>query len=139
MSKHDLRARPIYHRTRDSIDAHRTIVFAALEVTHWIEPKSSGASRKFVRTARRGSSAASYWSTTDYQEWQTQPLDQSARSLRGDRRLSNTSPISATVTRPWATNSCRVHSGMRRHAHHPVFRDHQLNLEQTNPTPKTGY
>jgi hypothetical protein len=37
MSKHDLRVRPIYHRTCDSIDTHRTIVFAALEVTHWIE------------------------------------------------------------------------------------------------------
>ena len=24
MSKHDLQARPIYHRTRDSIDAHLT-------------------------------------------------------------------------------------------------------------------
>jgi hypothetical protein len=33
MSKHDLRARPIYHRKRDSIEAHLTIVFAALAVT----------------------------------------------------------------------------------------------------------
>ncbi|GAB93755.1 putative transposase [Gordonia rhizosphera NBRC 16068] len=30
MSKHDLAARPIYHRTRESIEAHLTIVFAAL-------------------------------------------------------------------------------------------------------------
>jgi hypothetical protein len=29
MSKHDLQARPIYHRTRDSIEAHLTVVFAA--------------------------------------------------------------------------------------------------------------
>ena len=33
MSKSDLRARPIYHRKRDSIEAHLTIVFAALAVT----------------------------------------------------------------------------------------------------------
>ena len=33
MSKHDLQARPIYHRTRDSIDAHLTVVFAALAVS----------------------------------------------------------------------------------------------------------
>ena len=33
MSKHDLQARPVYHRTRDSIDAHLTIVFAALAVS----------------------------------------------------------------------------------------------------------
>src|SRR5262249_37674083 len=37
MSKSDLQARPIYHRTRDSIEAHLTIVFAALAVSRWIE------------------------------------------------------------------------------------------------------
>jgi transposase len=37
MSKHDLRARPIYHHKRESIDAHLTIVFAALAVTRYIE------------------------------------------------------------------------------------------------------
>jgi hypothetical protein len=37
MSKHDLQARPLYHRTRDSMEAHLTIVFAALAVSHWIE------------------------------------------------------------------------------------------------------
>ena len=33
MSKTDLRARPIYHHKRDSIEAHLTIVFAALAVS----------------------------------------------------------------------------------------------------------
>ena len=37
MSKTDLRARPIYHHKRDSIEAHLTIVFAALAVTRWLE------------------------------------------------------------------------------------------------------
>ena len=37
--------RPIYHRKRDSIEAHLTIVFAALAVSHWIETKPAGASR----------------------------------------------------------------------------------------------
>ena len=32
MSKSDLRARPIFHHTRDAIEAHLTIVFAALGV-----------------------------------------------------------------------------------------------------------
>jgi len=32
----DLRARPIYHHTRESIDAHLAIVFVALAVRHWI-------------------------------------------------------------------------------------------------------
>ncbi len=31
---------PIYHRTRDSIEARRTIVFAALAVSRWIEKQT---------------------------------------------------------------------------------------------------
>lgn len=53
MSKHDLQARPIYHRKRDSIEAHLTIVFAALAVSRWIEAQTGWSIRKFVRTARR--------------------------------------------------------------------------------------
>jgi hypothetical protein len=53
MSKHDLQARPVYHRTRDSIEAHLTIVFAALAVSHWIEHQTGWSIKKFVRTARR--------------------------------------------------------------------------------------
>ena len=53
MSKHDLRARPIYHRKRDSIEAHLTIVFAALAITRFIENRTGWSIRKFVRTARR--------------------------------------------------------------------------------------
>jgi transposase len=53
MSKHDLRARPIYHHTRDSIEAHLSIVFAALAVSHWIEQQTGWSIKKFVRTARR--------------------------------------------------------------------------------------
>ena len=53
MSKHDLQARPIYHRKRDSIEAHLTIVLAALAVSRWIEHQTSWSIRKFVKTARR--------------------------------------------------------------------------------------
>ena len=53
MAKSDLQARPVYHRTRDSIEAHLTIVFAALAVSHWIETTTGWSIRKFVRTARR--------------------------------------------------------------------------------------
>jgi hypothetical protein len=53
MSKHDLQARPIYHRKRDPIEAHLTIVFAALAVSRWIEQTTGWSVRKFVRTARR--------------------------------------------------------------------------------------
>ena len=53
MATSDLQARPIYHRTRDSIEAHLTIVFAALAVSRWIENTSGWSIRKFVKTARR--------------------------------------------------------------------------------------
>ena len=53
MSKHDLQARPIYHHKRESIEAHLTIVFAALAVSHWIETTTGWSIKKFVRTARR--------------------------------------------------------------------------------------
>jgi transposase len=53
MSKHDLQARPIYHHQRESIEAHLTIVFAALAVSRWIEDRTGWSIKKFVRTARR--------------------------------------------------------------------------------------
>jgi transposase len=53
MSKHDLQARPIYHHKRESIEAHLTIVFAALAVGRWIEDTTGWSIKKFVRTARR--------------------------------------------------------------------------------------
>jgi Transposase DDE domain len=53
MSKHDLQARPVYHHKRDSIEAHLTVVFAALAVSRWIEQTTGWSIKKFVRTARR--------------------------------------------------------------------------------------
>jgi hypothetical protein len=53
MSKSDLAARPIYHHTRESIEAHLTIVFAALAVSRWIENTTGWSIKKFVTTTRR--------------------------------------------------------------------------------------
>ena len=53
MSKYDLQARPIYHRPRDSIEAHLSIVFAALAVGRLIEERTGWSIRKFVQTTRR--------------------------------------------------------------------------------------
>jgi hypothetical protein len=53
MSKTDLAARPIYHHTRESIEAHLTIVFAALAVSRWIENTTGWSIKRFVTTARR--------------------------------------------------------------------------------------
>ena len=43
----------VYHRTRDSIEAHLTIVLAALAVSRWIEAATGWSIRRFARTARR--------------------------------------------------------------------------------------
>jgi hypothetical protein len=53
MSKSDLRARPIYHHKRDSIEAHLTIVFAALAVSRWLERETGWSVKKLVTTLRR--------------------------------------------------------------------------------------
>lgn len=53
MPKTDLAARPIYHHTRESIEAHLTIVFAALAVSRWIEHTTGWTIKRFVTTARR--------------------------------------------------------------------------------------
>ena len=53
MSKHDLQARPIYHHLRESIEAHLSIVVAAMAVSHYIEAQTGWGIKKFVRTARR--------------------------------------------------------------------------------------
>lgn len=53
MAKTDLAARPIYHHTRESIQAHLTIVFAALAVSRWIETTTDWSIRRFVKTIRR--------------------------------------------------------------------------------------
>jgi hypothetical protein len=53
MSKSDLRARPIYHHKRESIEAHLTIVFAALAVTRWLERRTDWSIKKLITSLRR--------------------------------------------------------------------------------------
>ncbi|AOD21218.1 hypothetical protein IM25_05895 [Rhodococcus sp. p52] len=52
MSKTDLRARPIFHRTRDAIEAHLTVVFAALAVSRVVQERSGLAIVKVVKLLR---------------------------------------------------------------------------------------
>jgi hypothetical protein len=52
MSKTDLRARPIYHRKRDSIEAHLTIVFTALAVSRTVQDRTGRSLRRVLRTLR---------------------------------------------------------------------------------------
>ena len=53
MSKSDLKARPVYHHLKDSIEAHLTIVFAALAVARWLESTTGVSIKALVKTLRR--------------------------------------------------------------------------------------
>jgi hypothetical protein len=52
MSKTDLRARPMFHHTRDAIEAHLTIVFAALAVARHLQDLTGLSIRKTIQTLR---------------------------------------------------------------------------------------
>ena len=52
MSKTDLQARPIYHRKRDSIEAHLTIVFAALAVSRYLQNRTGRTTVELVKLLR---------------------------------------------------------------------------------------
>jgi len=52
MSKTDLRARPMFHRTKDAIEAHLTIVFTALALAREAQNRTGLAIRNLVRQLR---------------------------------------------------------------------------------------
>ena len=52
MSKTDLRARPVFHHQRDSIEAHLTIVFAALAIARHLQDATGLSIKKIIRTLR---------------------------------------------------------------------------------------
>jgi len=52
MAKSDLRARPIYHRKRDAIEAHLTIVLVALAISRNIERQTGVSIKLFVKSLR---------------------------------------------------------------------------------------
>lgn len=52
MSKTDLAARPIFHRKRDAIEAHLTIVFAALAIARDLQERAGTSIKKIIHTLR---------------------------------------------------------------------------------------
>lgn len=52
MSKTDLRARPIFARTRDAIEAHLTIVFTALALSREVQNRTGLSLRRVLRTLK---------------------------------------------------------------------------------------
>ena len=52
MSKSDLKARPVYHHLKDSIEAHLTIVFAALAIARDLQARSGSSLQRIIRGLR---------------------------------------------------------------------------------------
>ena len=52
MSKTDLAARPIFHHQREAIEAHLTIVFAALAIARHLQDVTGLSIRRIVQTLR---------------------------------------------------------------------------------------
>ena len=52
MSKHDLQARPIFHRKKDAIDAHLTVVFTALAVARYLQDRTDVSIKRLIKTLR---------------------------------------------------------------------------------------
>ena len=52
MSKSDLQARPMFHRQRDSIEAHLTIVFTALAIARFMQNTTGLSLKRIITTLR---------------------------------------------------------------------------------------
>lgn len=52
MAKSDLRARPVYHRKQDAIEAHLTIVLTAMAISRNIEQQTGISIKQFVKLLR---------------------------------------------------------------------------------------
>ena len=52
MSKHDLRARPVFHHTRDAIEAHLTMVMASLAVARYLQDATGISIKRVIRALK---------------------------------------------------------------------------------------
>ena len=66
MSKSDLKARPIFHQKRDSIEAHLTVVLAALAIGKLIENRTGISIKRFVNSLRPIRSGTVLINTKEY-------------------------------------------------------------------------
>ena len=52
MSKHDLRARPVFHHTRDATWAHLTVVMASLAIARHLQDTTGISIQRIIRTLK---------------------------------------------------------------------------------------
>ena len=52
MAKSDLKARPMFHHERDSIEAHLTVVFCALAIARDLQDRTGVSIQKIIRALK---------------------------------------------------------------------------------------
>ena len=52
MRKHDLRARPVFHHTRDAIEAHLTVVMASLAIARHLQDTTGISIKRIIRALK---------------------------------------------------------------------------------------
>ena len=73
MSKSDLKARPIFHHKNDSIEAHLTIVMAALAMSRLLQEKTGYSIKKIINILRPLKSVDLKLSMPDYPTYHIRP------------------------------------------------------------------
>jgi hypothetical protein len=97
MAKTDLRARPIFHHQRDSIEAHLTVVFAALAIARHLQDATGVSIKRLVNTLRPVRSATIQ---VNGQRLTLDPeLPPAARELLTALRHEGLSPVARLRTR----------------------------------------
>ena len=66
MAKSDLKARPVFHRKRDAIEAHLTIVFTSLAISRRMEKLTGLSIKRIIKTLRPIRSGAVIINGTEY-------------------------------------------------------------------------
>jgi Transposase DDE domain len=91
MAKSDLRARPVFHHQREAIDAHLTVVFAALAVARHLQDATGTSIKKIaqiLRTARSGPSRSTASASPSPPTSPTPPATSPSGSNQVTKRLA---------------------------------------------------
>jgi Transposase DDE domain len=97
MSKHDLRARPVYHHKRESIDAHLAVVFAALAISTASKPGPVGRSRNSSAPSAATEPSRSTPAATPWPPKTPRPTTSAKRSPRSTRVRTNLAQLGSAV------------------------------------------
>ncbi len=102
MTKSDLRAQPVFHHQREAIEAHLTVVFAALAVARYLQNSTGISIKKIIQTLRAQRSATIEISGQRLTPPPTSPTPPETYSTRSPKM----------VTKPNGTSRARQSEGL---------------------------